>query len=84
VGLSALASHRGTALSYAQGATGGIKCAISEARPSGRTVESNFPGFRLSWLWEPPQPWSLKCSTWWVLPAAIITSPRLTTVSGMA
>ncbi|MCE3277478.1 MAG: hypothetical protein K0R13_3333 [Propionibacteriaceae bacterium] len=42
--------------------TGGLS--EHPARPSGRTVESNFPGFRLSWLWEPPQPWSLKCSTW--------------------
>ena len=30
------------------------------------------------------QPWSLKCSTWWVLPEAMITSPWLTTVSGVA
>jgi hypothetical protein len=30
------------------------------------------------------QPWSLKCSTWWVFPAAMMTSPRLTTVSGVA
>jgi hypothetical protein len=76
--------------SHAQSATGSVKCAIFEARPgtmrqsSGRTVESNLPGFGLSWLSEPSQPWSLKCSTWLVLPEAMMTSPRLTTVSGVA